>query len=1263
MHGFKSCIALGLTFMSLSAGWAQTDPAPAVVTVPDARLRAVLEASLGLAEGASIPAVALARLTVLEAPDASIVELTGLELATGLTRLDLGSGPGKWPWENSNAISDLAPLSGLTGLTELNLQGNPLSEVSALSGLTRLTDLYLALTPLSDVSSLSGLTGLTVHGLPWPYRYPQLGSLSDLVERYEDARSGARSGARSPAPPVRSIRVKIRTDTPARVDAVARFLEDQGISADTWQGDSASVIQGLLWARVPVSLLVRLSEQAGVLSIEEVYPPRYDNNSPSEGASSRTPAVAHGATAWHRAGIEGEGIRVGVIDGGFQGFTTMVDTVTVKALCHSGADEGSDRISICENDIAHGTDVAKALLGIAPNVSLYIANTSSPPARNSAVAWMIGEGVQVINFSAGLPWDGPGDGTSPDPYSPLNSVNEAVRAGILWVNAAGNNAERTWFSKPVVFNDDNFLMFDGANAKGNMVALPSDTAHFQLRWEDTWPDAARNLDLYLYGKSHEGMSMVAQSVRLQDEGENHNPLEHIKYKYSEQDNPTPFLSYCLSVKKRAQDDNPGWIQLQGFTGSGSLQYDMEGAGSIINPAESNNSGLLAVGAADLSEPPMIESYSSRGPTPKDNRTKPDLVGAVDQLPGTSYAAPRVAGLAALVIQHMGDDPSYDSPDKIATYLKANALDDQDNLGPDNTWGHGFAQLPALLAAPGEPTAVGVGSEGEINVGWNAVTSTDPEVTGYRLEFQRIQVGTEDSEGWSDYALLATITNGSTTTYTHTTDATGYRYRYRVRARPAGEWSADFPENGVIPLLGPATVVLETDTGISMLSDCPQCDSSPGGSFPSYIVERKIGIGTGSETGWQVVYTSLSTGAPARGARGSGGASGGSLAPSYTVPVADLDSTVAYQFRVRLVNADGQAGAASEAVAVVPLEVQGADGQARLSWTHPGYPLITQWQYRTRAGAALWEEWENISSGGGATTRETVSNLTNGVDYQFQVRALNVIGTEAIAASFIVAATPGRAPDPVRHLRAAAGNGQVTLSWGAPLSDGGLALTEYEYRQSANSGRTWAPGWTAVAPTLARRLTRTGLESCTFSTFEVRARNEAGPGDSLRVLALPYWSGSLASDTAWSGRVCVEGDVTIPAGVTLTLAAETEVAFHPGGDATKGGADQTRSELIVAGTLSAGTGVTFRSVDINFPSTSDWSGIRVESGGSADLSGATIRDGARCVQAHTSGMVTLTNTTLSPCGQSVSLSSRRSQVGVGLTATLEGETEAVSAARW
>ena len=139
---------------------------------------------------------------------------------------------------------------------------------------------------------------------------------------------------------------------------------------------------------------------------------------------------------------------------------------------------------------------------------------------------------------------------------------------------------------------------------------------------------------------------------------------------------------------------------------------------------------------------------------------------------------------------------------------------------------------------------------------------------------------------------------------------------------------------------------------------------------------------------------------------------------------------------------------------------------------------------------------------------------------------------------------------------------------------------------------------------------------------------------------------------------MDGDVTIPSGVTLSLGSGTEVSFHPG-DATGGGDDTARSELIVAGTLGAGTGVTFRSSNAVSPSPSAWSGIRVESGGSADLSGATIRDGGGCVQAHTSGTVTMTNATLSHCDEEVSLDSRRPQLGVALTASLEG----VSAGGW
>ncbi len=160
MHCFAILLALGLTWTGLPAGWAQDDPADEV-TVPDAALRAVLEDSLGLSAGAPITEAVLAELTVLEAPDAGIVDLTGLEYATGLTRLDLGPGAiTRDPWTNTNAISDLSPLSGLAALTWLDLAGNSIEDVTPLARLSELRWLNLEVNYISDFSTLSGLRKL-----------------------------------------------------------------------------------------------------------------------------------------------------------------------------------------------------------------------------------------------------------------------------------------------------------------------------------------------------------------------------------------------------------------------------------------------------------------------------------------------------------------------------------------------------------------------------------------------------------------------------------------------------------------------------------------------------------------------------------------------------------------------------------------------------------------------------------------------------------------------------------------------------------------------------------------------------------------------------------------------------------------------------------------------------------------------------------------------------------------------------------------------
>ncbi len=135
--------------------------------IPDANLRAAIKVAMGKASDAPITGFEMGFLSELEAPNANIRDLTGLELATGLTNLDLGTEfVSRVGYVNSNHISDFSLLSGLTNLTRLDLGGNSISDLSALSGaisgLPNLERLILDTNSISDVSAISGFTRLSV---------------------------------------------------------------------------------------------------------------------------------------------------------------------------------------------------------------------------------------------------------------------------------------------------------------------------------------------------------------------------------------------------------------------------------------------------------------------------------------------------------------------------------------------------------------------------------------------------------------------------------------------------------------------------------------------------------------------------------------------------------------------------------------------------------------------------------------------------------------------------------------------------------------------------------------------------------------------------------------------------------------------------------------------------------------------------------------------------------------------------------------------
>ena len=557
-------------------------------------------------------------------------------------------------------------------------------------------------------------------------KYYSLGSRLDrMVARIESGEITVRQAAEE-APIHEDESVGVTIYLSGNAEEVVSFLNDNG-------GDPRNVGEDYIEAYVPVLLLGKTSELPGVLRVREIVPPQGTN-----GGVTSQGVGEHGSPAWNEAGYNGQGIKVGVIDVGFEGFRGLMGTdlpASVKARCytlivlHSPDLDHCELVSSAIGNIFpgygdHGTIVAEAIIDVAPEASLYIANPYTPADLRKTVDWMIEEGVSVINHSSGWFFGGPGDGTSPDSVDPLRTVDRAVEAGIVWVNSAGNEARRTWFGPYSDPDGNGYISFDGSfNDEDNGLQLRrGEVIIVQLRWEDSWGEATRDFDLVLVSEDTNRdvkpistnwlnnwtvvrilINWVVSPIAMGDalvssedpQSERQGDVPHEWLVFA----PLQNGEYAIRVVHRGGSE-PKWIQLVVSPG---ILHDIEHHtrfGSIISPAESANPGMLAVGAAPWHNVSTIEDYSSRGPTP-DGRIKPDIVGATcaesalaplrggrTGFCGTSQAAPHVAGLVALARQRF---PNY-SPQEVVDYLKGHT--EQKGLEhPNNTWGHGFAKLP------------------------------------------------------------------------------------------------------------------------------------------------------------------------------------------------------------------------------------------------------------------------------------------------------------------------------------------------------------------------------------------------------------------------------------------------------------------------------------------------------------------------------------------------------------------------------------------